>query len=45
MEPPEFTAEEQAIIREHGRIALVRFLAPAFIIFVLLCIATTDNVI
>ena len=45
MEPPEPTAEERAIAREHGRVALVRFLGPAFIIFVLLCIATTDNVI
>jgi hypothetical protein len=45
MVPPEFTADEWAIVRKHGRVALARLLGPALIFFVLLCISTTDNAV
>ena len=45
MYPPEMTDDELAAVHKYGKGAFLRLLGFAFIIFVLLCIATTDNVL
>lgn len=43
--PKDLTDEERATIRNYGKVTLLQFLGAAFVIFVLSCIVTTDNLV